>query len=182
MISIGISTRGVIYARTIESILEQKPDRIVFAKEMPVPDCYNWIIDNTEGDVLFVDDDMFLPKGTLDSLKRAKVDVALCDYSLDKGNSVQYHLGEFLFGGLGCVLVKREVLDNIRFRTDVGYIFPSMQKIKRNPQKHGGQDVDFFQQCKQKGYTIKVVGTVGHLRSDLPHLKGNNTSYKVREL
>lgn len=182
-----IPTRGIIYSRTIDSVLSNQPDRVIFSHARPVPEAYNYLVEQAlkagADELWFIDDDMAFGSDTLTKLRAADTDVALMDYLVETGPTVQKKDGEFLFGGMGCVLAKAQVFEDIRFRTNVGYKYPDMTPFERqNPEKHGGQDVDFFQQLKQKGYTVAVCGRVDHLRSDVPHRKGNNTSYKVRKI
>lgn len=187
MVVAGIPTRGLVISRTIEGVLQNTTD-IIFAHGMPVPDAHNYLVtrflETTAQHLWLVDDDMLIPKGILNSLLSANVDVALADYPLETGNSVQRLDGEFLFGGLGCTLIKRHVLESgIRFRTHRGYTFPDLKPVTRSPDKHGGQDVDFYVQVKERGFTTQVIKrTCGHMRVEDLHRRGNNTAYEMRIL
>ena len=180
----GIPTRGLVFSKTIDSVLRNQPDYILFAHSKPVPDAYNYLVDrfldSRASHLWLIDDDMLLPSTILDDLLSEDVDVAFSDYPLETGLSAN---DEQLYGGLGCVLVKRRVFESgIRFRTDKGYVLPDMKPISRDPNKHGGQDVDFYVQAKEAGFIIRKRGLVDHLRIENHHIKGNNTQYEVKVL
>lgn len=183
----GIPTRGLVFSKTIDTVLANKPDKLVFSHSKPVPEAYNHLVDlfleSRATHLWFIDDDMLLPKTILDDMLLLDTDVAMCDYPLETGNSAQYLDGEFSYGGMGCVLVKRKVFESgIRFRTHIGYKLPNLTPIERDPDFHGGQDVDFFVQCRERGFNIKVAGKVGHLRIKGIRPVGNNTAFNVEVL
>lgn len=184
MIIAGIPSRGLIHSRTIDDVLANKPDKIIFAHGMKQPDAQNYLLKqslkHSPDYIWFVDDDMKLNPDTLQKLLNANADIALADYPVNRNvSTVKYHDGEFLFGGMGCVLARADILKDFEFRTDTTYSYPDMRPSKTSSpdNRHGGHDVDFFVRLKHNN--IVVADRVGQYYSDQHRAKGNNTAINV---
>ena len=190
--SIGfcIPSRALVHSRTMQDVIACSNGYNVnwyFSHGNPIPDCFNIIVEEAVRDkndyIFIVEDDMKLPHDILKKLLSANVDIALADYPVkkDKHTVAWSAKGEFLYGGVGCVLIKFKVfkikLTPPYFRTDYGYTLDMEQVSPMG--NHGLQDVDFYQQCKWANCSIAVIDTpVGHYYLKEPKLPkyGNKTA------
>jgi hypothetical protein len=139
----------------------------------------------------YVDDDMQLPRNVLTEMLYAsyKSPVVVAHYPCTaKGNdAVHIRNGKFESAGMGCVVVKREVFDQLEkpyFRTDTEYVWDTdhLQPYPVDPSKirHGGHDVDFFQRLLKIGITPAIIETTcGQYYTDAIKKYGNNTQLSV---
>lgn len=135
-VAIILPSRGLIYSQTADEILQnlsltmgQIPHRFFFSHKKPIPECFERptnlaLLDDSITHLWFVEDDMALPQSTLRELLDLDVAVATADYPVNKDGrgSVFEVKGRILFTGTGCLLVKREVFDELKapyFRTDI---------------------------------------------------------------
>lgn len=188
-----IPTRGLVHSRTIEDVLKNTDEPILFAHGLPVPEANNDVtrraLELNPSHIWFVDDDMALPEGILQELIAADTDIALADYPVCKDiPTAHFRDGEFLYGGLGCVLVKADVLHALGepyFSTAVRYSFKNLEpaRVKHPYKEHGLHDVHFFRQTIARGAEVKVIETtVGQYHFPAaPRPKGNDTGYEVEE-
>lgn len=186
-----------MHSRTMQDVLAnlKNLDAIgfYFAHGHPIPDCHNIIVEEALEDkpdyIWLVEDDQAIPPGTLDKLLGADAEVAVCDYPVNGLPCIKYKDGEFLYGGLGCTLIKTEVFDKLQrpyFRTDTEYQEETMDpRPSRNPNAHGLLDVDFWVRIAEANVKVTVVGNVGHYKLISPLLpkRGNQTGllYKVEK-
>lgn len=160
-----------------------------FTDNLPIPDCRNKLVEDALDSnlnfthLLMVDDDVILPSGAVDAMFEMDKKIVLVDYpshymgaNKNMGN-VAYESDkrkEILWGGLGCTLVKREVFDKLKrpyFRRG-GDIFDVVGKdkkkvfYKKSEGNHGGEDYEFFKDCRNAGMIIhQVEGMVcGHAK------------------
>lgn len=190
-----------MHSRTMQDILANVGSLtevgFYFSHGNPIPDCHNIIVEEALLDnpthLWLCEDDQAFPYDTLDKLLRADVDVATCDYPVNNQPVIRYDSqGDLLYGGLGCVLIRREVFDKLQrpfFKTDIEYQQEGDELIPRKaslPNPHGGDDVDFWVQVREAGASVKVVGNIGHYKLHSPELPthGNNSAllYKVEKM
>lgn len=163
------------------------------AHGLPIPDCFNNLVDRALRTdcthLLFVEDDMHLPRGIVEDLLAEDTDIALADYPVrETQHSVMYLDGEFAYGGTGLCLVRREVFDLMEppyFRTHVAYQIQDGKLIAgaATAEAHGLQDVDFYQRTKD--FSVSVIPrNAGHYFLKKPELPkyGNDTALEYEVL
>ncbi len=138
-IAVVLPSRGLIFSQTAEEILANLkglPHVFYFSHGKPLPDCFEEpvgrALENKEVTHLWlVEDDMVLPPGVLQQLIDMDVAVATCDYPTNKnGRGAVFTIKkQVIFCGTGCLLVKREVFDELRkpyFRADIAWTIKNM--------------------------------------------------------
>lgn len=131
-VGVILPSRGLMFSKTAEELLNNLsdiPHKIYFAHRLPIPECFETPTDEalsngTISHLWFIEDDMILKPDTLKKLLDMDKAVVMCDYPTTKeGNGAIFSVkGDIVFGGTGCMLVKREVFDELKkpyFRTDI---------------------------------------------------------------
>lgn len=195
-----LPTRGLIYAQTIQGLLEnigQENINIIIGK--PMPDCFNQGVKQALSKgadyIWFVEEDNGLPRGTLDRMLAQKEKIVTIDYTVGGNNSHIYKQGpKILWCGLGCTLIAREVFENIpepwfevnkhlNFNGDGFDIVKIPDEVVGN--KWAGHDALFFYtKTRPLGYTIKQIdGHIDHYRcKEVPKRELNNGQYSIYSL
>lgn len=155
MIAVIIPSRGLMFSETAEEILNNLkhiPHKFFFVHKLPIPECFEnptveALKDPDISHLWFVEDDMKLPSDTLKTMLDEDLAVVTADYPINKegrGSVFKDAGGEVLISGTGCLLVKREVLDEMKppyFRTDIRWNIKNMGKsIKLTGAKTGQID------------------------------------------
>lgn len=180
-IAVILPTRGMPFSQTIDEIIrecrsvEDKYDwDIYWSHARKVPDCLNVPTNQAlrrKSNKLFwfVDDDMIFPEGILERLIDADKHAIVCDYpaSITMGSVVYDADGRAYFGGNGCLLVKREVLEDIKkpiWRSDVGWAIKyhndhiEFEAGAQNPDRvYGQHDVHFGLRLYAQGKPLYVL-------------------------
>ena len=141
MIAICVPSRGLIYSRCMQSVIEgmQALNRIGIetsyhtSHDLPIPDAHNFCVEqamqNPAVEKFFmIEDDHYLHPDAFVALATADTDVTTLQYN-DKNGSpfgiLHYNeAGELLWGGLGSTVIKRKVFEGLGipyFRTDTRY-------------------------------------------------------------
>lgn len=131
-IGVILPSRGLIFSQTADEILQNLKDiyhKFFFSHGQPIPECFEKptnraLLDDSITHLWFVEDDMVWPCDTLSKLLKADKAVVTADYPVSKeGRGAIFRLDKhIIFCGTGCLLVKREVFDELRapyFRTDM---------------------------------------------------------------
>lgn len=192
-----IPTRGVIFSRTIESLKKNGINSFLPIEGLPIPDSHNegvrQALKEYSSYVLIMEDDMVMPEGALEQMIKKDTAIVCLDYPMDNGYSTICRKGgEILWCGLGCILIKRKVLETIGdpwFTTDYSYRINSedpleLEKIS-NPSKYGGCDINFCMKARELGYRIESVEGMDalHLRMrGLDKIQINSGSYEIYAL
>jgi hypothetical protein len=180
MVKVGviIPSRGLMFSKTAEEIVKNTrgvPHQKFFAHKLPIPDCFEWptikaLKDPDITHLWFVEDDMILPDDILRMMLNEPADVVTCDYPADnKGRGVVFQArdGKVVFGGLGCTLVSREIMEKLKppyFRTDIKWhptnlgtsiMFMAAQG-EAKADEYGKQDVNFFMKLQEANATISL--------------------------
>lgn len=124
-VGVILPSRGLIFSETAQEILanlEGVAHKIFFSHGEPIPSCFEKptnraLLDGSITHLWFCEEDMVLPDYTLKRMLSQMANAVTCDYPVTKdGNgSVFYdNGGNVVFCGTGCLLVKREVFDNIK--------------------------------------------------------------------
>jgi hypothetical protein len=179
-VAVIIPSRGLMFSKTAEEIVRNTqgvPHQKFFAHKLPIPDCFEWptikaLKDPDITHLWFIEDDMILPDDILRMMLNEPADVVTCDYPADKkGRGVVFQArdGKVVFGGLGCTLVKREMMDKLKppyFRTDIRWHPTNLGTAvmfmagnptgKAQPDEYGKQDVNFFMKLHVAEATISL--------------------------
>ena len=131
-IGVIFPSRGLIFSQTADEILQNLKGidhKFFFAHGLPIPQCFEKptnraLLDDTITHLWFVEDDMQLPADILRKLLKQDKAVVTADYPVSKdGRGAIFKVDKrVVFCGTGCLLVKREVFDELRspyFRTDM---------------------------------------------------------------
>jgi hypothetical protein len=204
-ITLVIPTRGVIFARTIESSILNKAftgDTII-VEGYPIPEAHNECIrralktDCTH--ILFLEEDMVIPEGGLEAMielaKQGHKYVAI-DYKVTPVvNAIQYNGDKPWFTGFGCTLFDRTLFEKefqdpwlsdeydilIDQMTPLKY---HIEKRKGNQPVYGKYDVLFGSKCHELGLEITVVPDMmcAHLRTDTKRETTNKNVFAIYEI
>lgn len=179
-IAVILPSRGLIFSETAAELLDNLEGYdydIFFVHDLPIPDCFEkplqQALKGPYSHIWFVEEDMLLPKGTLDKMVKADCPVVTMDYPVSKeGQGTVFEVdSRVIFCGTGCLLIKKEVFDIVRppyFRTDVRWTAQNHGKFVRltagessNLEGYGLHDVTFGIKLYKFGIPITVVGKVG---------------------
>ena len=124
-IAVILPSRGLVFSQTAEELLNNlkgMKHRIYFSHKKPIPECFEdpttqALKDSDVTHLWFVEDDMVLPPDTLMRMLATDANAVTYDYPVTKsGNGAVFfdQGGNAIFGGTGCLLVKRSVFDNLK--------------------------------------------------------------------
>lgn len=188
-IGVILPSRGTVFSRTMESVFENVKGKdnveLFMSHDLPIPICFNSptkrALDSGCDLFWYVEEDMLIPPGTLDRMLALDRPVVSVDYADRRsGASLTYRKknGEVLFTGMGCMLVKREVLEKMEvpwFRRMVFWLDESddgdidyIPKPDLIPNGYGTQDAYFHYTIHQLGYKTDMIYDikVGHMILD----------------
>lgn len=178
VVAVILPSRGLIFSKTADEILQNLkgiPHKFFFAHRKPLPDCFEEptrraLKDKEITHLWFVEDDMVLKPDTLEKMIGAEANAVTCDYPVTKDGrgSVFYDYGgNVVFCGTGCLLVKREVFDNLKkpyFTDKIRWTMLNYgEQIKlvgsRNDkgEGYGLHDITFCIKLWKQGIKIKVL-------------------------
>ena len=141
MIAFCIPSRGLIYSRTVQTVIEgiyalqEKGISSIYccSHDLPIPDCHNQCVEQAlahkEVDTLvFIEEDHYIEPAALVALATNEADITTLQYN-DKNGSphgiIHYNeAGDILWAGLGATAIKRQVFATLGepyFRTDTLY-------------------------------------------------------------
>ena len=176
MIGVILPTRGLIFTEVenaLDKNLESYDHKIYRSFTLPIPDCQNFLVEQALKDnpsyLLFVEEDVVIPDGTLTKMLLKDGDIVALDYGVEGWGCVTKDSSDkILWCGLGCTLVKREVFDKLDkpyFRSDIELRLNDWTWIKSPPDKYGGQDIYFGCKSREAGFKIvQVEGEAKHLK------------------
>lgn len=163
-VGVILPSRGLIFSETAEEILKNLkdvPHIFYFAHGLPIPDCFevpvNQALENpTITHLWIVEDDMVLKPNTLKNMLDIDKAVVTANYpTTDKLDCAILTIKDrIVYGGTGCLLVKKEVFEELKkpyFRSDImwsprnmgNYIkFIGIRREKNDG--YGFQDVNFY--------------------------------------
>jgi hypothetical protein len=206
-VAVIIPSRGLMFSKTAEEIVRNTqgvPHQKFFAHKLPIPDCFEWptikaLKDPDITHLWYVEDDMILPDDILRMMLNEPADVVTCDYPADKkGRGVVFKAkdGQIVFSGLGCTLVKREIMDKLKppyFRTDIKWhptnlgtavmFMAGNPTSKAQPDEYGKQDVNFFMKLHVAEATISLFPLILGQRKlvKLGEAGTNNGAHQIEE-
>jgi hypothetical protein len=192
---VALPTRGIIYARTIKSMLDNGLTEYCIVEGLPIPDSHNTAVKQAlERDpthVFMLEEDIELPPCTLQMMLSIDAPVVFCNYPvLDTGEGtgcIYMQHGQIWHGPTGCALVKRAVFDKMPqpwFETD--YSFDARDwRLMNIPNKYGGQDIHWGYKLRKLHIEMRQVPNwqVLHLRSpQLARIENNHGCYDINHL
>lgn len=177
-IAIILPSRGLIFSQTADEILQnvqQIPHKFFFSHRRPLPECFEKptnraLLDDSITHLWFVEEDMVIPPGTLKRMIEEDANAVTCDYPVTKDGrgSVFYdNGGQVVFCGTGCLLIKREVFDNIKapYFTDkirwtmlnYGESVKMIGVKNKRTEGYGLHDITFCVKLWKTGVLIRVL-------------------------
>ena len=207
-LALVIPTRGVIFARTIQSTI-LSPElpastTVHIVSGLPIPDAHNECIsralktDCTH--IWFVEEDMEVPVGALTAMIQSAKDgneyVAI-DYPVAKDalSTIFYDDGKALWTGFGCTMFSRRLFEEVeplltsKYAVNIKQMHPFKYKViddsHRLDRVYGHYDIWFGLQMQKKGIPITVIpNTVcKHLRmSSWERKTTNNGVHDIYEV
>lgn len=186
-IAVLVPTRGLLFTDTVMALLRELTafhHAFFFTKDLPLPMCRNALVKQARNcgepftHYLMIDDDVVIPENGLQAMLDLDSPVVLIDYpthamgmgantgniaymTWKEGDSTEGK--EICWGGLGCTLVQAGVFNTLPypyFRKG-GMLFDRDKEGKivlyGEGGGDGGEDFEFYQDLKKKGYEIKQV-------------------------
>lgn len=131
-LAVVIPSRGLMFSETLEELLGELKDfdyRIYWSHGKSLPDCFNDPTEQVLKDedifaVLYVEDDMIIPKGILKRMFARNYPVVAMDYPFkNDGDSTMLHdpAGNAIYSGTGFILIAKQILEALPkpiFRTN----------------------------------------------------------------
>lgn len=176
-IGVIFPSRGLVFSRTADELLQNLkniPHKIYFSHRKTIPECFNIPLEEALKDkeithIWFVEDDMVIPSGTLTHMLEVDKAVVTADYPVNQigRGSVFSIKGQTIYCGTGCLLVKREVFDEVKkpvFRTNVRWRMKNYGKYIRmtshysEEEGYGLHDITFCMALYEKNIPIHTIG------------------------
>lgn len=157
MIAICVPSRGLIFSRTVQSVINGMAElskigvgsAYFTSHDLPIPDAHNYCVETALQNpaikkIFFVEEDNFIFPDAFVALATSDYDIATLQYN-DKNGSpfgiIHYNEAqEIIWCGLGATCIKREVFEKLGkpyFRTDTRY------KITKKHLASGKMVVDY---------------------------------------
>lgn len=181
-IAVIYPSRGLLFTETFRDVMDNLTDSkalytIYWSHGNKLPACFNKPLNralrNAHTHVLFLEDDMVVPQGTLKALLDADEDIIACDYPLvetPSGTVLYDQDGDAVFTGTGFMLCKRHIFDDMPkpiFRSDISWRFRQYgDKMKFTAEKvdpdkvYGHHDISFGLYHYLNNQPIKVATNV----------------------
>ena len=203
-LAVILPSRGLMFSKTFDRLLDELKDfnyEIYFSHGNPIPDCFNEPTERALKDqsvfaLLFVEDDMIIPKGILQKMFNQNYPVVALDYPFkNNGDATTLHdpHGNAYWTGTGFLLVARGVLDQMEkpiWRTDTAWdTMVKGDKLVFWPRKlkkvaYGLHDVNFGMTLYSQGLPIKTIEeTAGQYKlRKLGTAHSNKGQHGIKEL
>lgn len=203
-LAVVIPSRGLMFSKTLEELLRELKDfnhKIFWAHQRPLPECFNEPTEELLQDpdiyaVLYVEDDMIIPKGILKRMFDRNYPVVALDYPFkNDGDSTMLHdpAGNAIYSGTGFLLIAKPLLEALPkpiFRTDTSW--DTMIKgntlvfwpRKLNQIAYGLHDVNLGITLFANNIPIKPLWKTAGQRKlvALGDQNSNHGAHKIREL
>lgn len=196
-IGIIVPTRGLVFTKVEQAIegLRGQNTKVYRSRDLPIPDGHNELTKQALADgnewLFYIEEDTVPPEGALEKLLAADSDIACIDYGVQGWGCVTRNdLGEILWCGLGCTLVKRSVLEAMDypyFRADMtlrlnDWTWQQLPEEYVRTKQYGSLDIWFCYNARKLGFTItQVPGECEHLELvELGKRETNNGLHTIR--
>lgn len=176
-IGVVLPTRGMVFSRTIEALEGERKNlnkdyetTLYISHNLPIPKGHNDLcvkaLEDGNDYVLFVEEDCVIPTGAIEKLLAVNADIACIDYGVSGWSCITKNkLGEILWCGLGCTLVKRAVLEALQrpyFRVDKvlrlnDMTWQDLPESYIENKNYGTLDIWFFTKAREKGFKIMQI-------------------------
>lgn len=130
MIYIALPSRGLVFSRTMQSVIEGMQalnsigiaTRYVYTHDLPIPDCHNACVDKALQDpacqkIFIIEEDMYIDPQAFVALATSDESIAVLQYNDRNGSPHgiihKNQAGEIIWTGLGAVCIKREVFETL---------------------------------------------------------------------
>jgi len=181
-IAVCITSRGLIFSKTIESILSNLKDynyKFFISNDKSIPDAPNYVVSEALKDkdithIFMVEEDVVVPENALENMIIEDKPIVFIDYPVGEGwSTVCKKANKILWSGLGCILIKREVFEKIEypwFETDKSLKIKNIDTmdyvIENVTNKYGGHDIIFGIKANENGFNIYCMPNIecDHLR------------------
>jgi GT2 family glycosyltransferase len=162
----GLPTRGFIFAQSLISLQRNGVTDVCYVTGLTIPDCHNeatkQALAKGATHVLLYEEDMEMPDGTIEKMLEVNGNIVVVDYAI--GDQGKWHCtykkdGKILFGGTGCMLVRREVFERMPypwFENDKTFDIKTWEPLDVQCE-YGGQDVYFCYKARKMGIEIQEV-------------------------
>lgn len=134
-LAVVIPSRGLMFSKTLEELLQELKGfdyKLFWAHGKSLPQCFNDPTEEALKDpevfaVLYVEDDMIIPKGILKRMFDRNYPVVALDYPFkNNGDSTMLHdpAGNAIYSGTGFLLIAKALLQALPkpiFRTDLAW-------------------------------------------------------------
>lgn len=203
-LAVVLPSRGLMFSETLEELLRELEDfnyEIFWAHGRALPDCFNEPTEKALADpdvfaVLFVEDDMMIPKGVLKRMFATNYPVVALDYPFQQqGDATVLHdpEGKAFWTGTGFLLCAKTVLQQMEkpiWRTDMTFDpFIDKDTIHFWPRMldkiyYGLHDLRFGLLLYSAGLPILPLDETAGQRKlvELGQTGSNNGSHKIMEL
>jgi len=176
-IAVIFPSRGLLFSQTAEELLKNLKGydyKIFFSHRRPIPKCFEEptqraLEDDSITHLWFVEDDMKLPPDTLKRLLAKDKAVVTADYPVNKNGrgSVFKVMTSIIFCGTGCLLVKREVFNELKaphFYSDRKWNIKNYDGFVKmrattitNMEGYGLHDINFCMDLYKRGIPIHMI-------------------------
>jgi len=195
-------SRGLVFSKTADELLQNLAKvnhKIFFSHGKSIPDCFNEPLERALADksithIWFVEDDMVLGNtNILVGMLLEHAAVVTMDYPINQEGrgSVFEVKNRIIFCGTGCLLVKREVFDELPkpvFRTEVRWRmkncgeFIKMTSHKVEDEGYGLHDINFSMALYRLNIPIhKLEGKLGQRKLlSLGKAGSNNGAHNIK--
>lgn len=203
-LAVILPSRGLMFSETFEDVLRELEGynyEIYWSHGKSLPQCFNdpteqALADESVFALLFIEDDMILPKGIVQDMFAAKYPVIALDYPFQQqGDSTMLHdpQGFAYWSGTGCLLVARSVLERMEkpiWRTDTTFDpFVDKDTLHFWPRKldkvyYGLHDLRFGLLLYSAGTPIMPMARTAGQRKlvKLGEAGSNNGAHEIMEL
>jgi len=203
-LAVVVPSRGLMFSETLEELLRELQGHdyeLYWSHGKGLPECFNEPTERALADpdtyaVLFVEDDMIIPKGILNKMFSMKYPVVALDYPFQQqGDATTLHdpKGYAYWTGTGFLLVAKQVLEQMEkpiWRTNITFDpFVDKDTIHFWPRKldkvhYGLHDLRFGLLLYSAGLPVQPMAQTAGQRKlvKLGEAGSNNGAHEIMEL
>lgn len=178
MIAIILPTRGFVFTQVEIAIERERKTTweqvtVYRSSDLSIPYCLDDLVSKACEDgathFWFIEEDTVPPEGSLKKLLYSSADISFIDYGVQGWScSAESLLGDILWCGFGCTMVKASVFDRVSkpwFVTDQKFRLNTHEWVPVSKKDlYGGHDIWFFYHAKKEGCIFeKIEGECDHL-------------------